>query len=489
MNKRFLAILAVFGLIAAAIGGLAIYIVIEEPDKPKLTTLQATNTTNSSADLEGEITSLGDTESADIYFEYKESEINIVDPYSDVDWDVYNQYSGQHHSHSSASPEDDRYPTPYESIVDYHEPAGYDFKSFGDSNYVAFPWSDYGISEEDHDLLEIPGHEAKPWLGDHMIIFFTEYEGTEGSIEDDLDGVEAMDDGGLVYLAHPPSDLDPSDVPEKFEDYDELIGFAAYNNMRESDFFRTGYAYEEIADYYTEYGSPDNPVWMFGESDWFFDDEDHEPRNEGASVNSGYNLVLAENLTEEEIREAYIKGEFFWIINNIKEKENFAEPMNIQIKEIETKEEKIEVTVEGDYNKIAWIHDKEVIHEGDTFNFIEDSVEEQDYVRFEVWYGEDDREDLIAGDRWIEGVANCQVIGSQPFYLQINNEENEWNQTTKTTQTTPTTYTKTIDNLQENTTYKFQITADYTIDKTEKTTTSHTETFTTEPLNWQETTN
>ncbi len=422
---------------------------------PAVQTLSASETNAVASVLQGRIVEMGAAGNVEVFFRWhRDPEIAIRSPYEDLDWDTVNQYKSAFHVHRRGYSVQD--------VVEMHENYGYDVFALT-GNWEHFPTSS-------DTMLTIDGVEHNHGF-QHLVYLFGTYSSEPGkdfdrSIED------AKADGGLLLMAHL-NDPGRHDLSvDQFYDYltrhEHMVGIEiiSRNYMPQpnsgdnihphrrgkGNYVRVGRIWDAMLKNYgvKTWGS----AWAFGVTDGYPDHIDRVEFTEGQTIfNSSWQRVLAPERTEAAIRKGVESGTSFFV-SNMGDQE-MEPPM---VRRIDVNGDTIELTIDGEYEKVKWIFDQETVQTGETFR-ISERRSGQNYVRFEIWTH--------------TGYYEADIVGSQPIFLTGGPE---WIETETITSGEEGAFSARITGLESGSTYFFQAVVR---DETGAEMTGETQTFTT----------
>lgn len=334
-----------------------------------------------------------------------DSDFEVISPYNDIDFEDVEQLKSSLHSHTTASDGDME---PDES-VEMHEEHGFDVLAITDHWISVYDHLD----SEDSEMLILPGvepsHDDRLYSADghHTVVLFTDMDTAEkvwwfersspagwtlsfektmrvvaNEIEHPVTG--EMHDG-IQFFAHPEWHDDKGTGREwswykhYLDKYEHLQGLEIVNS-EENNYSEYN---AEIFDNLLEHYGSERKVYGFGVTD-----------THDEYVNEAWTIVLAEEDSEENVRESIEEGRMFFVQNL-----DHNEPPRIN--DIDIGNESIELDIEGGYEEVRWIHSNEVKQTGERFDL--NQVDNENYVRFEVWTGQDS--------------DHSDIVGSQAFYF------------------------------------------------------------------------
>ncbi|HEX73459.1 MAG TPA: hypothetical protein ENN65_09110 [Candidatus Hydrogenedentes bacterium] len=222
----------------------------------------------------------------------------VVNPYADVDWAAFEQHRANLHTHTTQS---DGEGDPDVVIDTYHQ-LGYTILALTDHNRCTYPWQNWGRDPDALGMLAIAGNE--PSRHHHLNSFFIAYETASTVFEQTVEEIAAA--GGLAHINHPGRywNLTGGEVPADalagyvnwLNTYDILLGIEVINSFNR-------YPHDRVLwDALLSEMMPDRPVWGFSNDDM------HALILAGLS----YNVFLLPALTEADVREAMLKGQFYF---------------------------------------------------------------------------------------------------------------------------------------------------------------------------------
>ncbi|MBR5443906.1 MAG: T9SS type A sorting domain-containing protein [Paludibacteraceae bacterium] len=285
-------------------------------------------------------------------------------PYREVDWSTIHQYKSNMHTHTTQSNDAiDEFTTA--NVVDKYHAAGYKILALTDHDYNPYPWQlfpQYMSSVPARDpealgMLAVPGNElskdnTNSWSErtggqyNHHNDFFTGRQGQEfASLQESYAYTYAL--GGMQIINHPGQywSIDntysetqkdgPGWHATNFKTFPSLVGLEVYNqgNRRPND--------RILWDQILERTMPERPV--FGYSG----DDTHN--NEQLFRN--YNMMLMEDLTTDELKDAIRKGESYFCY----EPKGSGEGKAPRITNIAVDEANKTITIETN-GMVSWIY-------------------------------------------------------------------------------------------------------------------------------------
>ena len=295
----------------------------------------------------------------------KEVEARLTNnPYQAIDWASVNQYKSNMHTHTTQSNDPiDKFTTAY--VVDRYHAAGYKILALTDHDYCTYPWNLFpqmmsGVPARDPEalgMLAVPGNElskdnTNSWdertggQFNHHNDFFTGRQGQEfASLQESYAYTYAL--GGMQIINHPGqywnlsttySETDkngPGWHATNFKTYPSLVGLEVYNqgNRRPND--------RILWDQILERTMPARPVFGYSGDDTHNDEQ----------LFRNYNMMLMEELTTEELKDAMRKGESYFCY----EPKGSGEAKAPRITNIVVDEDNKTITIEAD-GLVHWIY-------------------------------------------------------------------------------------------------------------------------------------
>ena len=285
-------------------------------------------------------------------------------PYQTIDWASVNQYKSNMHTHTTQSNDPiEKFTTAY--VVDRYHAAGYKILALTDHDYCTYPWDLFpqmmsGIAARNAKvlgMLAVPGNElskdnTNSWEErtggqfNHHNDFFTGRHGQEfASLQESYAYTYAL--GGMQIINHPGQYWNLSTTyseTEKngpgwhatnFKTYPSLVGLEVYNqgNRRPND--------RILWDQILERTMPERPVFGYSGDDTHNDEQ----------LFRNYNMMLMEELTTEELKDAMRKGESYFCY----EPKGSGEGKAPRITDIVVDETKKTITIETN-GTVSWIY-------------------------------------------------------------------------------------------------------------------------------------
>ncbi len=350
-------------------------------------------------------------------FAKTEVSYTITNPYETVDWDTYNQYKAQLHTHTLYSDGG----MDIKDVVEEYYRQDYDILAITDHGVVNKGWNEMpemlpiiGYNKLLYDLTPMSDEryeeittgadrDGRPMLDvelgiemngvvmrkNHVNGFFCgAYQGNWGGEEDYESAIKATHEaGGISFIDH------PGDFYAAHRDYDRARDL---NNLK--IFIEPLLKYDscvgmEIFNERDTVAQADRILWdnvlMYtvprGVVPWGFSDDDaHVIENIGVTAE----IMLMPELTNEALRTAMENGTFFACSRIARpemgeEFEGTGEYAKIDRITVDEEQDIITVTA-NNYETIEWISDGEIIATGTSFNLRENSDKLGSYVRFQV---------------------------------------------------------------------------------------------------------
>ena len=341
----------------------------------------------------------------------------ITSPYETVDWDTYNQYKTQLHTHTLYSDGG----MDIKDVVEEYYRQDYDILAITDHGVVNKGWNKmpemlpiigynklfYDLSpmsdERYEEITTGADRDGRPMLDvelgiemngvvmrkNHVNGFFCgAYQGNWGGEEDYESPIKATHEaGGISFIDH------PGDFYAAHHDYDRARDL---NNLK--IFIEPLLKYDscvgmEIFNERDTVAQADRILWdnvlMYtvprGKVPWGFSDDDaHVIENIGVTAE----IMLMPELSNEALRTAMENGTFFACsriarVELGEEFEGTGEYAKIDRITVDDDNDIITVTA-NNYEVIEWISDGEIIATGSSFNLRENSGKLGSYVRFQV---------------------------------------------------------------------------------------------------------
>lgn len=346
----------------------------------------------------------------------------IESPYASVDWDNWEQYKANLHTHSIASDGE----VDFDEMIEYHYQLGYDILAMTDHGVVDRGWDQRpqivplfsliklqrtkgrlptplrterleqiasGTDRGGRGMTRVPlaaEQNAAVPNNSHVNSFFADWGqgkmGVDGDYETVVKNIDAL--GGLTVINHPgewtgarddaAKSSDPKIVSKfasLFVKYDSCLGFDI-NSKKDVRTANDRILWDNVLQLVVPYG---RNVWGFATSD----------AHQLDVVDCGYTVHLMPENTVAEVRRSMESGTFFAVSRYLNgEKLGEGEPPvveRISATDSRTSSAGSSITIEArDYHEIRWIADGEVIATGETLSLDEHASEIGCYVRAEV---------------------------------------------------------------------------------------------------------
>lgn len=282
----------------------------------------------------------------------------IKNPYHDVNWNTFQQYKANLHTHTTYS---DGTKPPHERIDEYYA-NGYKILSLTDHDTsnplgpLLYPWSDLSSTNANWEnrIPEVLGMVAVSGVeitaGRHLVSHFNDFVG-EGSADEEYVLTQIEVRNGLAQFVHP--GMHTYDNPnilvswyaDKYKKFDCLVGMEVYNGR---DLFPRD---RQFWDNVLMETLPSKAVWAFG-------NDDNHVSSRSIDFLLSWNMFVLDNLSLDQVKHAYANGVFFACNKN-----SPLAPTPPTINSIELINDTLTVNASG-YDKIVWIADGEEIGTG-----------------------------------------------------------------------------------------------------------------------------
>lgn len=342
----------------------------------------------------------------------------ITSPYETVDWENWNQYKAQLHTHTLYSDGT----VDVKDVVERYYELGYDILAVTDHGVVNKGWNKVPevldligynqyinnfkpMSQERYEEITIEGagRGGRPMLDvpygielnalvirkNHVNGFFVDYgQGILGTEEDYETVIKGNSEaGGLTFINHPGDFIAANAENGRAKDYNQLkvfidplmkydscVGIEVFN-LRDT----TDRADRILWDTILQYTIPQ------GKNVWGFANDDSHALDD---IDVTRDIMLMPELSNEALRTAMENGTFFACSRYARYEmgEDFVgEGEYAKIHSLRVDDENDTITVvASDYDVIEWIADGEVITTGETIDLREFSDEIGCYVRFQI---------------------------------------------------------------------------------------------------------
>ena len=342
----------------------------------------------------------------------------ITSPYATVDWDEWNQYQAQLHTHTLYSDGT----VDVKDVVERYYELGYDILAVTDHGVVNKGWNKIPkvmdligynqyinnfvpMSEERYKEITVDGagRNGRPMLDvaygielnalvvrkNHVNGFFVDYGNDILGAEEDYETVIAGNSaaGGITFINHPGDFIAANKENGRAEDYNQLKVFIEplmkYDSCVGIEIFNlrdtTDRADRILWDTILQYTIPQGKVvWGFA------NDDSHALKD----IDSTRDIILMPNLSNDDLRTAMENGTFFACSRYARYEmgEDFVgEGAYADIHEVIVDDAKDTISViASNYDVIEWIADGEIIATGETLDLREFSDEIGCYVRFQI---------------------------------------------------------------------------------------------------------
>lgn len=353
------------------------------------------------------------------YWEGKEGEeknFKITSPYAAVNWDTWESYKGNLHTHSTASDS----PVDFADMIEAHYAADYDILAMTDHGVINHGWNlpprrtlfsfqsffkkpTYLTDERYKEILTGADRGGKGMLDvkdsieinaavitkAHVNGYFTNVgqgkKGRENDYERPVKWVEAS--GGLSHINHPGDWLESYIYPENakkpenvhffadiFKKYKTCLGMEVFNRI-ETDTSEDRVLWDELLQAVIPFG---RNVFGFGESD----------AHAISDIDSAFGTYVMPENTLPELRRCMETGAFFAISKYAKHElgEDFTAYGDYpKVNRVTIDDERDTISLSADnYDKIQWIADGKIIAQGETIHLREHSNDISCYVRAQL---------------------------------------------------------------------------------------------------------
>ena len=329
----------------------------------------------------------------------------IVNPYTTVEWDSFDQYKADFHSHTTES---DGGNTAAEMIED-HYAKGFDILAITDHNFTNTEWDrtdrptdkEYLTSERLEEISSGVDRDGRGMVAvtysneqsksDHLNTFWSDFNNQSGAtLESNIATAEGL--GGISHINHPGRytgarnatleegeriSKDPTVVGkyvDLFSKYDSLVGMEIINK-KDGDSISDRILWDSILQQTME---DRRPVWGFS------NDDTHSVGATGFS----YNMMLMPENNVENIREAMENGTFYAVAKVAKRElgmDFVAQGPTPVIENISVDQDENSITIEGDHFKtVQWVADGKVIATGNTIDLNSYEDEVASYIRAQL---------------------------------------------------------------------------------------------------------
>ena len=251
--------------------------------------------------------------------------MTMLNPYKEVDWESVEHNKSNMHTHTRQSNDPvEKFTTNY--VVDRYQAAGYKILALTDHDYNSYPWQLFpqfmsgqqARNPEAMGMLAVPGNElskdnTNSWdertggQFNHHNDFFTGRQGQEfASLQESyaytyvLGGMQIINHPGQYWsLDHSYSESEkngPGWHAKNFMDFPSLVGLEVYNqgDRRTND--------RILWDQILERTMPERAVYGYSGDDTHNDEQ----------LFRNYNMMLMEELTTDELKDAMRKGESYF---------------------------------------------------------------------------------------------------------------------------------------------------------------------------------
>ena len=289
--------------------------------------------------------------------------MTMLNPYKEVDWESVEHNKSNMHTHTRQSNDPvDKFTTNY--VVDRYQAAGYKILALTDHDYNSYPWQLFpqfmsgqqARNPEAMGMLAVPGNElskdnTNSWdertggQFNHHNDFFTGRQGQEfASLQESyaytyvLGGMQIINHPGQYWsLDHSYSESEkngPGWHAKNFMDFPSLVGLEVYNqgDRRPND--------RILWDQILERTMPERAVYGYSGDDTHNDEQ----------LFRNYNMMLMEELTTDELKDAMRKGKSYFSY----EPKGSGEGKAPRISYIDVNEAQKTITIEAN-GVVKWI--------------------------------------------------------------------------------------------------------------------------------------
>lgn len=329
----------------------------------------------------------------------------IENPYEQVDWDSYNQYKANFHTHTTLS---DGRLNPH-TVVDRYAELGYSILAITDHNLVTYPWTSFNqlnpsqkslerfaedinstpesflFENRDPERLKMIDIKANELSRHHHLgSFFNGHNGPAYEVKIDYKITEEetlqaiADSNGIAMLYHPGRyDKSVDWYVDLYAKFPHLIGMEVFN---QGDRYPND---RQLWDSILTVTMPSRNVWGYSNDDMH--KSEHIGRN--------WNVLILPELSLSSVRFAMEKGHSYFVYSP----NSYTNETIPQIRSITVNHSKAYIKiVSNNTERILWIANGEVVSEGNIF-----------YLNFGKFNSSYVRAEIIGN--------NGVIIGTQPF--------------------------------------------------------------------------
>lgn len=331
----------------------------------------------------------------------------LTNPYEGINWGTISRYKGGFHNHCSR---DTASSHPPEAVAAEIDGFGYDVWARTEKNSIE-------TMPDGFNFKRVLGMERTSGVIEHQIVLFVDAF-TTMKTADDL--------GAIQWWAHPWDAGRPKNTfaqaRDIFEAYPSFIGLEIFSRGQpnglgageaapdtiagdihphrrgEGQYTRTTYLWDRLLKEVRWRNFFVTGVGDFYNSNNGFPEKYRTP----------HILMLCDGLDDEALKNCFRSGQFFAVSEMDTENDLF------EIDHVTVSGSEISVGVSGQHEKIYWMYDRRIVHEGPTYPL---SMREtgQEYVRFEVWNKASDYWENPNWDADTSNYYSANVIASQPF--------------------------------------------------------------------------
>jgi len=226
----------------------------------------------------------------------------VLNPYGDIDWQVFQQHKANFHTHTTES-EGEMSPA---GVIDKYLDHGCTVLALTDHNICTYPWEKFDRIPSSLGMVAVAGTEHS--CPHHVVSLFCKYEPEQHhDLDPVLEGIREKK--GLAILCHPGEywmpDFLSHHVPEKVAK--EYTGIFRKHSpyLLGMEIFNSGYRWRFDPILWDELLTelmPDRPVWGFAADDMHY----------SWQIGRDWNILVMPALTEKDARESMEKGRFYF---------------------------------------------------------------------------------------------------------------------------------------------------------------------------------
>ncbi len=216
----------------------------------------------------------------------------VINPYKDVNWDSWEQYKANFHTHTTESGADY---TPSEAIDKYYS-TGYKILAITDHDKITWPWNDYGRDPDSLGMLAVKGDEYSRSY--HLNGFFS-CTLDSANLEEGLNDIET--NSGRSHINHPGRIFDPDEwgwfIPW-YQNYPTCRGLEVFNK---GDLYTTD---RQLWDNINQNLFDSDSIFVWG----FSNDDMHTFSN----LYHNFQFMLMPSLTQNDLIDCIDNGAFYF---------------------------------------------------------------------------------------------------------------------------------------------------------------------------------